>query len=65
MGCTSNSNISGQPRDANKRVTYLGMYSKSNMTGIMPGEVKIMHDGIAGLMAGDANAMRMPPDKII
>ena len=34
------------------------------MTGEMPGDVKMMHDGIAGMMAGDPNAMRMPPDKI-
>lgn len=36
------------------------MYSKGRMTGVMPGEVKMEHDFIDGMLADDPDAMKMP-----
>jgi hypothetical protein len=40
------------------------MYSKGRMTGVMPGEVKMEHDFIEGMLASDPDAMKMPANKI-
>lgn len=40
------------------------MYSKGRMTGVMPGEVKMEHDFIDGMLADDPDAMKMPANTI-